>query len=105
MNISLNIVGFIIAGAIKSLSTLTANDPFHKQDDLRIKRGILAGVENKCVLIRAGHQEIDEEIDNRFLHLFGSTPFFMCRFPPAFPLQSLERLRYSTLENSSVALA
>lgn len=75
MNIFLNIVGFIIAGAIKSLSTLTANDPLHKQDDLRITTGILAGVENKCILIRTGHQEIDEEIDNRLLHLFGSSQF------------------------------
>lgn len=81
MNISVSIVSFIIAGAIKSLSTLTANDLLHKQDDLGITTGILAGVENKWVLIRARHQEIDEVIDNRFLHLFGSTPFFMCRFP------------------------
>lgn len=69
------------------------------------QQGFLAGVENKCALIRAGHREIDEEIDNRFLHLFGSTHFSCAVFPPASPLQSLQRLRYSTLENSSVVLA
>lgn len=104
MNISLSIVGFIIAGAIKFLSTLTANDLLHKRDDLGITTGILAGVENKWVLIRPRHQEIDEVIDNRFLHLFGFTPFFMCCFPQTYPLKSLERSRYSTLENSSDAL-
>lgn len=104
MNMSLNIFYFLIAGAIKSISMLTTNASIHKQDDLRTTV-ILAGVGNKCILIREGHQEIDEEIDNRFIHLFVSTPFFMYRFAASL-LQSLERLRYSTLlENCSVALA
>lgn len=84
MNMSLNIFHFLIAGAIKSISMLTANASIHKQDDLRTTTVILAGVGNKCILIRAGHQEIDEEIDNRFIHLFVSTPFFMYRFPHPF---------------------
>lgn len=60
---------------------LTANASIHKQDELRTTV-ILAGAGHKCILIRAGHQEIDEEIDNSFIHLFVSTPFSMYRFPP-----------------------
>lgn len=39
--------------------------------------GILVGVGNKCILIRAGHQEIDVETVERFSHMFVSLPFSM----------------------------
>lgn len=79
-----NIVHFLIAGAITFLRMLT-NVSIHKQDDLRTTTGI-SRCGNKYILIGAGHQEIDEEKDNRFIHLFVSHHFSCTHplFPPPY---------------------
>lgn len=61
-----------------TMSVLAANDCLHKQDDPRISTGILAGVRNKCILIRSGHREIDEKTVKRSSHLFVSLSCFKC---------------------------